>query len=306
MSRDRPPAVSVLVTVLDGADLARAAVESMLAQTLGDVEVIVVDDGSTDGTPDVLRELRDRRLRIVAHPEHLGRTRCLNDAVGLARADVVAIMDSDDLSFPHRLERQVRALEIDPRLDLVGSRMLRIDDAGRVLGVGPGPDAVDHEALRAGAWRSIPIPHPTWCGRRRWFERHPYRQWLRCSEDHEVLYRAFPTSRFACLADVLVVKREAELGLPTLLRRRSWCAASGLVADLAAGRWRRAGVLTVRTAGAAARFTLRGGSYDRTWRWSPADGDVVAGYERLRHTFGRDETQGVPRGAGDHFDPGRA
>ena len=280
MKLDRGPTVSVIVTVFNGQALAKRAIESVLAQTLADLEVIVIDDGSTDATLDTLRQLGDRRVRLVANRAHGGRTRCLNQGVGLATGEFVAILDADDVSFPERLARQCDALSVDPGLDLVGSRILRIDTEGRVLGVGP--DALDHGALEQMAWRSIPIPHPTWCGRRRWFELHPYRQWLRCSEDQELLYRAFPTSRFACLDDVLVVKRERELRLSTILRRRVWQTASEMASDMSAGRLRRAGSLALRTAVAATRFVASGGWYEPTWRWSPADEDVVDRYERLR------------------------
>ena len=133
MTPNRPPAVSIIITVLNGGDLACAAVRSMLAQTLEDVEVIVVDDGSTDGTPDGVRNLGDPRIRLVAHPRHYGRTRCLNQAIGMSGGELVAIMDSDDLSFPDRLACQADVLRRNPRLDLVGSRMLRVDTAGAVL-----------------------------------------------------------------------------------------------------------------------------------------------------------------------------
>ncbi|MGH7304027.1 MAG: glycosyltransferase family 2 protein, partial [Candidatus Rokuibacteriota bacterium] len=102
--------MSVVMAVFDGAPWVRAAVESLLSQTLADLEVVVVDDGSTDATPDVLAALDDPRLRVERRP-HQGLTRSLVRALELARAPLVGRLDADDLALPERLERQRRYLD---------------------------------------------------------------------------------------------------------------------------------------------------------------------------------------------------
>src|SRR6266446_4652161 len=97
--------VSVLMSVRNGAPWVRAAVESLLAQTLADLEVIVIDDGSTDTTPDVLASLRDPRL-VVERLEHAGLTRSLNRALARASAPLVARLDADDVALPERFALQ--------------------------------------------------------------------------------------------------------------------------------------------------------------------------------------------------------
>src|ERR1700675_3887238 len=99
------PAVSVVMCVRDGAPWVREAVESVLAQTAPDLELIVIDDGSTDATPAVLASIRDPRLSVERQPP-AGLTRALNRALSLARAPLLARLDADDLAVPDRVARQ--------------------------------------------------------------------------------------------------------------------------------------------------------------------------------------------------------
>src|SRR5205823_1433437 len=92
-----PPAVSVLMAVYNGAPWVADAARSVLAQTLGDLELLVVDDGSSDATRDVLAGVRDPRLRLECRP-HEGLTPALNHGLRLARAPLVARLDADDIA----------------------------------------------------------------------------------------------------------------------------------------------------------------------------------------------------------------
>jgi glycosyltransferase involved in cell wall biosynthesis len=111
------PAVSVVIPVRDGERYVAEAVESVLAQTLPGVEPIVVDDGSQDATPEVLRSLA-ARVRVVRQ-ERTGAAAALNRGVGLARGGLLAFLDADDLWVPDKLALQTGALELRPGLDLV-------------------------------------------------------------------------------------------------------------------------------------------------------------------------------------------
>src|SRR5262245_52482798 len=100
------PAVSVLMGVRDGAPWVGEAVASVLAQTAADLELIVIDDGSTDATAATLDAIDDSRIR-VEHRAPSGLTRSLNRAIELARAPLFARLDADDLAEPERLARQL-------------------------------------------------------------------------------------------------------------------------------------------------------------------------------------------------------
>src|SRR5512142_175238 len=118
------PKVAVLMPARDAARTARAAAVSILRQTVRDLALVAVDDGSADGTGELLARLaeRDRRVRVIAGP---GRGIAPALAAGLARCDaeVVARMDADDVAHPRRLERQLAALAAAPALAAVGSRV---------------------------------------------------------------------------------------------------------------------------------------------------------------------------------------
>jgi glycosyltransferase involved in cell wall biosynthesis len=124
--------VSVVLPVRNGARYIREALDSVLAQTAADLELVVVDDGSTDDTPEILRSYRDERLRVIRQ-EPAGLVAALNRAVAEARGDVVARMDADDVSLPDRLEQQVALLRTDDRIGLVGCGFETIDESGRTL-----------------------------------------------------------------------------------------------------------------------------------------------------------------------------
>ncbi|PYN29047.1 MAG: glycosyl transferase, partial [Candidatus Rokuibacteriota bacterium] len=102
MTRVSVPAVSVLMPVYNGAPWVRDAVASVLAQTAGDLELIAIDDGSTDGTRELLAGVKDRRLRVTRQAR-AGLTPALNRALAVARAPLVARLDADDVARPERL-----------------------------------------------------------------------------------------------------------------------------------------------------------------------------------------------------------
>lgn len=112
----------------------REAVESVLAQTYGDIEFIIIDDGSTDDSPKVLREYarRDSRIRLTVR-ENKGLTVTLNEGLGMARGEFIARMDCDDVCLPDRLEKQVAYLRADPSIVCAGGHFELIDEKGRLL-----------------------------------------------------------------------------------------------------------------------------------------------------------------------------
>jgi len=114
------PAVSVLIPVWNGARTLGEAFDSVRAQTLTDWEAVVVDDGSTDSTPDLLRALLDPRIRFISTPPR-GIVPALNAGLELCRASLVARFDADDLMHPDRLALQAKALIEQPGLAGVGS-----------------------------------------------------------------------------------------------------------------------------------------------------------------------------------------
>src|SRR5947207_2062875 len=99
------PRVSIVMAVHNGARHLRAAVESVLGQSLADLELIIIDDGSTDATEEILASYGDRRM-IIIRQDRRGQTRSLNHGIEIARAPYIARQDADDVSLPDRLEKQ--------------------------------------------------------------------------------------------------------------------------------------------------------------------------------------------------------
>jgi glycosyltransferase involved in cell wall biosynthesis len=117
------PPVTVLMAVYNGADLVGQAIESILAQTMGNFEFLILNDGSQDGTQGVLETYaaRDARIRIVQQ-ENMGLAAALNKGVSLARGELIARQDHDDLSAPERLEHQLAYMLDHPDCVLLGTR----------------------------------------------------------------------------------------------------------------------------------------------------------------------------------------
>lgn len=125
------PRVTVLMSVHDGAPFVGRAVESILHQTFSDFELLVVNDGSRDMTPQILESYRDPRIRILDNANNVGLTRSLNIGLRAARGKLIARQDADDVSFPERLARQVDAFDEFPEAVLIGAQAYEIDARGR-------------------------------------------------------------------------------------------------------------------------------------------------------------------------------
>ncbi|MEX2288473.1 MAG: glycosyltransferase [Planctomycetaceae bacterium] len=201
------PEVSVVLPVFNGARTVARAVGSILGQTLRDIELIVVDDGSTDHTVAVLQKVRDPRLRLVQCP-HRGVASTANAGTTLARAPVIARMDADDFAYPLRLEKQLALLD-QQKLDVAGCKI-------RILNESNGPAAslqryerwineetIDGEQIAALRFVELPLVNPTILARRSYFElgfRHG-----EFPEDYDLMLRAAAKGmRFGKVDEVLL------------------------------------------------------------------------------------------------------
>jgi|Deesub1362A_J573_1020465.scaffolds.fasta_scaffold00600_5 glycosyltransferase involved in cell wall biosynthesis len=129
------PTVSVIMSVYNGEKYLRQAIESILNQTFSDFEFIIVDDGSTDKTPEILKDYakKDLRLKIVKNRKRIGLTKSLNEAIKQAKGKYIARQDADDISLPERLEKQITFLEKNPSYGAVGTSAAIIDKNGRII-----------------------------------------------------------------------------------------------------------------------------------------------------------------------------
>jgi glycosyltransferase involved in cell wall biosynthesis len=122
------PRVTVFMPVYNGSAHLDAAVQSILAQTYQDFEFLIIDDGSDDETPNLLEKIQDPRLRIVRNDANRGVPATRNRGLDLALGEYVAMIDSDDLAKPERLETQVQFLDEAPDHAVVGTWAREIDE----------------------------------------------------------------------------------------------------------------------------------------------------------------------------------
>jgi len=124
------PAISVLMTAYNSELFIRKAIQSVLDQTFSDFELIVYNDGSTDRTVAVVKEFADPRIRLLSSEKNRGVTYARQTTLSLAKGKYVAILDSDDIAFPTRLEKQYKFLETHPDVKLCGGNAVVIDEKG--------------------------------------------------------------------------------------------------------------------------------------------------------------------------------
>lgn len=140
------PPLSVAMSVYNGERFLESAIDSVLAQDFADFEFLIVDDGSSDATPDILRAYaaRDPRVRPLVR-ENRGLVASLNQLLGLARAPLVARMDADDLAMPERFSSQIAYLAQHPEVGVLGSWTTDIDEHGEPCSAGQHDQPVTHE-----------------------------------------------------------------------------------------------------------------------------------------------------------------
>lgn len=192
------------------------AVRSVFAQTHQDWELLLIDDGSTDGSIEVVRDLDDPRVRVLRDGTNRGLGPRLNQIASLARGAYLARMDADDLMHPARLERQLAFLRANPGVDVVDTATFTVDDDLTPLGIrGDRPlDARPEAVLRHGL-----LIHPTVMGRAEWFRANPYDPRYVRAEDRELWSRTCAATTFARLHEPLFFYREGLAGnLPNYLR----------------------------------------------------------------------------------------
>ncbi|GAB1354787.1 hypothetical protein MASR1M12_35260 [Erysipelotrichia bacterium] len=196
------PEISVVMSVYNSEAWLREAVASILAQTFTDFEFIIINDGSTDGSLDIIESFRDSRI-VLVNQENAGLAAALNRGVQLAKASLIARMDADDVSLPERLRIQVDFMRQNPEIIAVGSAAVYMDESGR--DIAPVQMPRSHAEILL-ALPESPFIHPTVVFRKEFF----------------FLAQGYPVE-FLCAQDAVLFNRMAGLGkianLPECLLR---------------------------------------------------------------------------------------
>jgi glycosyltransferase involved in cell wall biosynthesis len=168
----------------------REAIESILAQTYADFELLIIDDGSTDSSIAIIESYADPRIRLVRNGQNRGVVYTLNRGLALARGRFLARMDSDDIALPHRLERQTAVLEAHPETAVVASTIQQIDENGAPAGSWEEDvAALTSQAIQKMLVKGNCIAHPSILGRTSLLQRYGYSANMLHTEDYELWLR---------------------------------------------------------------------------------------------------------------------
>ncbi len=219
------PRVSVVVPVWNGERTLGATLDSVLAQTCRDFELLVIDDGSTDGTAALVAALADREPRVQLHRfENRGLAASRNRGIRLARGAFVAFVDADDLWKPARLERQLAALAAAPAAGLAYSLTDCINDAGQRLGPGSHIVAEGRVYERLLAWNFLDSGSSVLVRRAVFDAAGLFDESLQAAEDWDLWLRIAWGHEFACVARADILYRISASAMSSqITRQQSAC-----------------------------------------------------------------------------------
>lgn len=199
------PLISVIMPVRNASGAILAAIESILRQSERDFELILIDDGSTDDTPDKLARLSDPRIRIIHHKEPRGIAASLNRGIDLSSGAFLMRMDADDVSSPNRFGAQVRLLRSNKKIGVCGTWARALGQGRRFILTWP----IEPGALHAYTYFDNPFAHPSVCMRRSMLEESGFRydERLAAAQDMDLWARMAGRVLFQNIPKVLLYYR---------------------------------------------------------------------------------------------------
>lgn len=189
----KSPLVTIGIPVYNGETVIGHAIDSVLVQTCQDFELIIIDDGSTDDTWNVIKKYQDPRITAIRDCQNRGIANRLNQQIEIAKGQYYARMDADDIMFPERLQKQLDFMLCHPNADVIGGQAIVFDENFSVLGlresVAKKIDAQDYSIAKS-------FLHPTVLGKIEWFRTNLYNERCCGNEDFELWSRTADHSVF--------------------------------------------------------------------------------------------------------------
>jgi glycosyltransferase involved in cell wall biosynthesis len=204
----KSPAISVLLSVYNAERYVGFAIKSILQQTFKNFELIIVDDSSSDKSWKIIKKYseQDRRIVAIRNKYNLGGCKTLNRALLLARGRYIARADHDDWSYPDRLEKQFKFMELHSEIGIVGGVMEIINETGKVMG--KRKYNLSDDKIRRKIFRYSPFSHPLVMIRKSILDRvGHYNPAFAPADDYELYLRIGKISKFANLPDTLLKYR---------------------------------------------------------------------------------------------------
>lgn len=206
------PTISVIMSVYNAEKYLRESIESILNQTFKDFEFIIIDDGSTDRSKEIILSFKDPRIKLVSR-ENRGLTKSLNEAIKQSVGKYIARMDADDISEKDRFEKQINFLETNPDIYLCGTWARSIDESGAILGELKYPPQTSDE-IKKYLIRHNPFIHSTVMFKKGLVDKVGfYDEKFLHVEDYELWTRVVPKFKTANMPEFLLRYRKAEAGV---------------------------------------------------------------------------------------------
>ena len=204
MDKNLIPLITVLMPVYNCESYIKEAIESILLQTFTDFEFIIINDGSSDSSEQVVQSFSDERIRYYNNKINKGLIYTLNRGLKLAQGKYIARMDADDISLPHRLEKQFKFMEINPQVGLCGSFIKTFPGKPKVLKY-PG----NNNDLKSRLLFSCPFAHPSTIIRRETLVKNgfTYNARYKHAEDYELWLRMSRVTDLANIPSILLLYR---------------------------------------------------------------------------------------------------
>jgi glycosyltransferase involved in cell wall biosynthesis len=204
---NKEPLVSIVLSVYNGEKYLREAIESMLNQTYTNFEFLIINDGSTDTTEEIILYYKDERIRYVKNEQNLKLIASLNKGLDLAIGKYIARIDADDISMPERLEKQVNFMESDNEIGLLGSNILNFEES--IDYTSKTNYLCLHDDIKFKLFFDTHFPHPTAFIRTEIIRRYNFHFDSNAlhAEDYELWNRMVNVTNVHILQDYLVAKR---------------------------------------------------------------------------------------------------
>ncbi len=217
---EKKPKVSVLMSVYNAQDDLPESIESILNQTFKDFEFIIVNDGSTDQSEEILREYaaKDRRIKLI-NQENTGLTKALNTGIKCVQGEFVARQDADDTSYPKRLEKQLKAFESDADILLIGSNCDDVYEDGSTGQWG----AHSPNRIKAITLRQTPFAHSTAIMRTDTLNKlDGYDESYRTAQDMELWMRFAKEGKILMLQEPLIQRKIVSTSISAKKRKQQF------------------------------------------------------------------------------------
>lgn len=199
------PRVSVIMSAHNEERYVRSAIDSILRQTFGDFEFVVIDDGSVDRTAEILKGYQDPRVRVY-HQANQGQSVALNRGIRLASGSFIARMDADDVALPQRLEKEVAFLDGHPEIGLVGTWCVKVDSITGQERLHPLPE--EDGAIRKFMTVDNPFIHSSVMIRKSVLDRVGLYDEGLIWQDYDLWVRIARHYRMANIPDPLIIRRK--------------------------------------------------------------------------------------------------